>query len=210
MEDVHNQNLQPKNKSILKADYNRWLTNKYLRDETKQELRNIFNNPSAAFNSNNFSQKVAVTKKCVPWVYYRKMSGGEYAAINGKPDPFKEAFTYTNTNNYRYWMSSSVEKVQAFGNENSTDTNSIIIRMDFNVDLRHPVGFDLKAHQAPGVQSDKTAVAIHREGFAEFGTINSDAQATEIVDKDLDHNLGFTNTHTPFLVGSLKSWSRLP
>jgi len=207
MEEEHNQNLLPRNQSIRKEDYIAWRNSRYLRRETKEELKSIFFDAHRAFNSNDFSRKVAVTGKCVSGVYYRKISGGEYAAIQDEKQPFKKAFVYTNTDNYRYWMSSSFGKVQAFGNDNSTDTSSIILRFEFTSDLRKAAEFDIRPHQAAGVQTNKQLVALHREGFAEFGNIDNALQVQEIVEENLDHNLGFTNVQEAQLAAFLKQWS---
>lgn len=207
----HNKNLVEKNpdlRGVLKT-YNQWLSNKYLRDETKQELRNIMNTPTIRFQASNFEQRVAITKGCVVGTYYRKISNGEFAAIENETKPFQKAFEFTRTNNYRYWVSSSLAKCKKFGNENGTDSGGVIILMEFTVDLRKPPDFDVKAHQEPGVQSEPQTIAIHREGFAELQPINNQTQADEIINKNLDHNLGFTASHIALLKNSLKTWSRV-
>jgi hypothetical protein len=210
-ESEHNKNLVPKNPNLLAvlSDYKKWLTNKYLRDETKQELRNIMNNPTVNFQCGNFKDRVAITKGCVIGTYYRKISNGEYEAIKNEAKPFQKSFDYTNTDNYRYWVSSSLAKVQQFGNENSTDSGEVIIRLEFNIDLRQPPGFNVKAHQGQGVQGSREFIAIHREGFAELHIINKQTQTDEIIDNKLDHNLGFTSSHIDLLKNNLKTWGRV-
>lgn len=206
MEEVHNESLLPRNQAINKKDYIEWLNSVNLLEGTKKTLREIFFDPHRLFDSVGFRSKFDVSKKCVVGVYYRKMSGGERAAIDGKPNPFDKVFEYTQTDNYRYWISSSLAKVKAFGNENSSDSDAHIIRMEFNVDLRKPPGVTVSAHQEPGVQGNKNVIAIHREGFAELGIISTPEQVTEILDKKLDHNLGFTKTLVGTLRDNLKSW----
>jgi hypothetical protein len=207
----HNKNLVEKNpdlRGVLKS-YTRWLTNKYLRDETKQELRNIMNTPTIRFQASNFEERVAITKGCVVGTYYRKISNGEFSAIEKEVKPFQKAFEFTRTNNYRYWVSSSLAKCKKFGNENGTDSGGVIILMEFTVDLRKAPKFDVKAHQEPGVQGQPQTIAIHREGFAELQSINKQTQVDEIVNKDLDHNLGFTASHIALLKDNLKTWSKV-
>lgn len=208
MEPVHNQNFTPtpKNQNLLRSDYYSWLNNIYLTTWTKAELKNIYNTPTFNFSSHNFREKVAITKLCKSGIYYRKISNGELAAIGNAPKPFKNTFDYTNTNNYRYWMSSSLAKCRAFGNEAATDNNEVIIKLTFSSDLRSPSGLFVKAHQQPGVQAEAATVAIHREGFAEIGAINNALQVIEILAKNFDHNLGFTSEHLGFLNGALTGW----
>ena len=208
MEPVHNQNFTPtpKNQNLQRSDYHSWLNNIYLTTWTKTELKNIYNTPTITFNSQNFKTKVAITKLCTNGIYYRKISNGELSAITNSVKPFKKTFDYSNTTNYRYWMSSSLAKCRAFGNEAATDTDEVIIKLVFNCDLRDPAGFKVKAHQQPGVQSESAAVAIHREGFAEIGAINSSLQVIEILAKNFDHNLGFTRDHLDLLNTALESW----
>jgi hypothetical protein len=207
----HNKNLAPKNPTLkgVLPEYNRWLTNKYLRKETKEELRNIMNNVTRSFQTSNFVERVAITKGCVSGTYYRKISNGEYEAIKDETKPFQKAFDFTRTDNYRYWVSSSLAKCKKFGNENGTDSGGVIIMMEFTVDLRKAPKFNVKAHQQPGVQSESQTIAIHREGFAELQSINKKSQVDEIIDKDLDHNLGFTASHIALLKDSLKTWSKV-
>ena len=167
------------------------------------------NDVTAQFQTGNFEERVAITKGCVIGTYYRKISNGEFAAIENEAKPFQKAFEFTRTNNYRYWVSSSLAKCKKFGNENGTDSGGVIIRMEFTVDLRKPPKFDAKAHQQQGVQNEPQTIAIHREGFAELQSINKQSQVDEIVDKNLDHNLGFTASHIALLKDSLKTWSKV-
>ncbi len=141
-------------------------------------------------------------------VYYRKMSQAEFDACKDKPNKFKATFDYTNTPLYRYWMSSSLAKVQAFGNENASEAGFIVKIVFKESPLKK---FTIKAHQAPGVQGDSSVVALHREGFAELGSFNSDADVAEItnVAPKLDFNLGFTASHAVAMQGLLDSYARL-
>ncbi|HTZ90355.1 MAG TPA: hypothetical protein VMA71_08440 [Alloacidobacterium sp.] len=208
----HNKNLVPKNpdlKGVLRS-YNQWLTNKYLREETKATLRDIMNDPTVRFQSSTFQQRVDITKGCVIATYYRKISNGEFAAIENETKPFKKAFEYTQTDNYRYWVSSSLAKCKKFGNENSTDSGGVIILMEFTIDLRKPTDFKVKAHQEQGVQNTPEFIAIHREGFAELQPISKQTQVDEIIDNNLDHNLGFTIKHIDLLKNNLNKWERVP
>jgi hypothetical protein len=212
MEPVHNEGLAPTNQQIQKYDYIRWLTNTNIRQAVRDEIRDIFHDPGRDFDSNAFRQRVTISSRCVAKIYYRKISNGELQAIQNQqvPEnqrkPFNIAFAYTNTANYRYWISSSLAKVQAFGNANSTDAGGIIIKLTFSEDLRVSTTYSVKAHQEPGVQHDTAAIALHREGFAEIGLINNALQVTDIINNNLDHNLGFTAHHKDYLNQKCTKW----
>ncbi len=95
-------------------------------------------------------------------------------------------------------MSSSLQKVRIFGNEKSTDNAGIIVKITFDRDLWDV--FTIRAHQKKGVQGNASVVAVHREGFAEIGNIDSDAAAAEVKGPPrLDHNLGFTSSQAALL-----------
>jgi hypothetical protein len=192
------------NKNFYPQSYQSWLQNDALRKETKEKLTELYYTPKAQFKNQDFTKRVIITGFATPCVYYRKISDGEYNAIKSEKSPFHNTFEYQNTDNYCYWMSSSLEKVKLFGNENSTDDSSHVIMIQFKKDPRDM--FPLKAHQEPGVQNTPDVVALHREGFAEFGNINNDKQVGEILDNNMDHNLGFTDCHDKALTSLCADW----
>ena len=211
----------PTNKRIMEADYKKWQASPMIRDEVKQKLAEIYHDPKRDFDSKGFKKRVEISQRCKPNVYYRKVSKAEYDAIqknqsgqakgkakgkgkgkgkgNDQPNPFESTFKHVNTDNYRYWISSSESKVREFGNENATEQESLILRLTFDADLRQKGNHTVAPHQAPEVQSNSKVVAMHREGFAELGNMNKPSQVEEIVKGDLDHNLGFTDQHLGFL-----------
>lgn len=202
----HNINYRPSNPNMPNKAYKHWLNSIFVRKETKSELRELYVSDKP-FNSRLFIEKVKITKKCTPCLYYRKMSQGEFDAIKPKlsTDPFTPAFDYTNTRNYRYWVSSSFAKVKDFGNENSSDSGEVIVEFVFKKDMRKPGTWNVQAHQQEGVQRNSKVIAMHREGFAELGTISKQEQVNEIIEGAFDHNLGFTRDHLEFLKENLKS-----
>ena len=199
----------PSNPNIPKDKYVRWRDSKrkkVLREETREALRNLWLG-NQMFDSSAFQKKVDITGICKPKEYYRQISGGEWSAIENKNEPFTPAFNYTNTDNYRYWISSSYAKVKVFGNEAAADNDKIFIKIVFKSDPRQLAS--LRAHQQQGVQADPTKVALHREGFAELGNINNSEQVTDIVNRKLDHNLGFTRRHLDWLKQNLESFEKM-
>ncbi len=134
-------------------------------------------------------------------VYYRKMSRAEWnnATNKGKTNyDFAAPFKYTNTNNYRFWVSTSLDKVRVFGNEDVTTDTDVVVCFTFAVDLTKQ--FTLKSHQEKGVQSNADVVAIHREGFAPFYwnrkwvmNMTNDSDRDFVLGMDKAFNLGFTS-----------------
>ncbi|MDQ6432736.1 hypothetical protein RB623_01555 [Mesorhizobium sp. LHD-90] len=179
-----------------------------VRPSVQRQLANIYekDNLLREFDHRNFEKRLDISEFVAdPKVYYRKVSQGEWEAMGveegkgkgkgkekEKGSPFAAAFKNTDTENYRYWMSSSLAKVKAFGNANSSDQEGIILKFTFD---RPPIDvFSLKAHQERGVQNTPDVVAIHREGFAEIGPVNEPEHVEEILRDKLDHNLGFTKS----------------
>lgn len=178
---------------------NKWLGNANLTESTKQALSDMHQKKLPFAKLQEFEERVRITGKAKSKVYYRKMSKGEWDAAQGG-DPIGAAFKYTNTNNYRYWVSSSLLKVQAFGNEAASDSSEIIVEFTLN----HNFLSTALPHQKAGVQSNSDVVAVHREGFAEIGNIHDQKQVDEIVTKNLDHNLGFTQKQKELFKKGLK------
>lgn len=200
-----------KHQSIEKSQYIRWISpggKHRILDGTRSQLKNIYVK-NKYFDATEFEERFLISKTCIPKIYYRKMSQAEFNAADGKANPFEATFNFINTDNYRYWISSSLIKVQKFGNENAVDNGNIIVKITFNVDVRRPAGFLMKAHHEPGVQTNPAAISIHREGFAQIGTIENDQQVAEILAKNLDHNLGFTSRHNMYLKNALVSYEKL-
>lgn len=213
MTEVHNQGHLAHNPNMPKNLYVQWRnadSQKRMLKETRDELQDLWIG-NQAFSASSFDRMLKVSGISVPNTYYRKISEAEWGAItvNSVPSPFKPVFDFHNTANYRYWISSSLNKVRAFGNENSTDDGGVIIKLTFSADIRRPVGFSLKAHQEAGVQNNPQAIALHREGFAQIGNINKDSQISEILTRGLDHNLGFTRSHLEYLKATFTELSRL-
>ncbi len=211
MTEVHNQGHLPHNPYIPKNLYIQWRntdSQRRMLAKTRDDLADLWHG-TMAFDANSFDKMLKVSGTCVPTVYYRKISASEWTAINGKPDPFKPVFDYLNTDLYRYWMSSSLLKVMAFGNENATDDSAIIIKLTFSTGLASDLGALLKPHQETGVQGNRLVVALHREGFAQIGNITSNAQVTEIKNRNLDHNLGFTSQQLNYLKAQLVKFEKI-
>lgn len=177
-----------------------------VRPSVKEQLIAILNSDSRLreFEYRPFRDRLAICGlQDNARVFYRKISGGEWDAIKNEDNPFAKVFQYQTGSLYRYWMSSSIAKVRAFGNENASDADEHIIRIAFT---RDPWGeFTMRAHQQPGVQADDRVVAVHREGFAEIGNVGSKEDLDEIGDPSprLDHNLGFTRSQLDRLKGIL-------
>ena len=182
-----------------------------VRPSVQQELIAILNNEVklSTFDWRNFQTRLAISGTVdTDTVYYRKMSQAEFDASILKPNRFKAAFDWTNTPLYRYWMSSSLAKVQAFGNENASDPG-FIVKITFK---ESPLKkFTIKAHQEPGVQNDVGVVALHREGFAELGYFNCAAHVKEITEAapKLDYNLGFTANQSAAMFSIYESFARV-
>lgn len=163
-----------------------------------------------AFDHTGFATRITISRDVMqPCVYYRKMSDGEWAAVKDLRNPFQGTFDYTNTDNYRYWMSSSLRKVQAFGNANAADDGGVIVKITFSEDPIVTFRAHLAAHQQPGVQADATKVAVHREGFAEIGNMSTPAHLAEVITPPrMHHNLGFTSTQANDLNGIKQAFER--
>jgi|GEM_PF-3844248 len=204
---VHNSGMVPRNQSMDKTKYTAWLNNIWIRPETKAELRRLRLDVTADFDTRSFNEKHLITGKATQNIYYRKISEGEFSALQPNKQPFKPVLDYKNTRLYRYWISSSLKKVNAFSNDSRSDDGDIIIKIEFNQDPR--VAFDVRAHQCQGVQENANVVALHREGFAELGNINTHEQVNEIITGNYDHNLGFTSEQLPLLNSTFKSWERI-
>jgi hypothetical protein len=146
-------------------------------------------------------------------VFYRKMSQGEWAAGTkggGKFD-FNAPFTYTNTNAYRLWLSTSLDKVRVFDNESASSSSDVIVWFEFSDSLVNR--FPIKAHQESGVQGNASVVAMHREGFPALrvgvktvANLSSNEHVDEVRRQNKSYNLGFTSQHAAalnkLLVGS--------
>jgi hypothetical protein len=163
------------------------------------------------FDRWDFKRRIEISKDAMqPLTYYRKMSNEEWNAVAKAKSLYKAAFKYTNTTDYRYWISSSLQKVQAFGNENAAGAEGVIVRITFSQDPIEKFRTSLAAHQQPGVQKDATKVAVHREGFAEIDNMKTLAHLEEVLVKPrLHHNLGFTSNHAAELGGITKGCERL-
>lgn len=157
------------------------------------------------YDHNDLEARLGFTGFCLePTVYYRKISQGEFDAIDfSGTKPHAPAFGYQKTDLYRWWISSSLGKVRVFGNDKASDDGNRIIKITFN---RAPRGvFALKPHQMPGVQGDAKAVALHMEGFAEKGPFNMAKHLDEIFEGGVrHHNLGFTSHSSAALAKAIR------
>jgi hypothetical protein len=189
------------------------LSEPWIRKSVDTALVNLLTSPRdlEAFDHIGFGNRIHISKDVMqPRVYYRKISGGEWHAASNSPNPFQAAFNYTNTANYRYWISSSLRKVQAFGNENAADAEGVIVKITFSEDPIDRFRDRLAAHQQPGVQADAGKVAVHREGFAEIGNLNTPGHLAEVLTPPrLHHNLGFTSTQAVELNNITQTFARL-
>jgi hypothetical protein len=189
------------------------LGNDGVRPIVKERLQKVLNNSKelGKFDHRNFTKRLEITGTVVaPTVYYRKMSQGEWSAASAQTNPFDATFKYMNKPLYRYWVSSSLAKVKAFGNENASDDGDVIVQITFKT--APVVFFIIKAHQEPGVQNNADLVAIHREGFAEIGSVSTEDDVNEIVQAKpnmLDHNLGFTSSQCVKLNAQKAGFKRL-
>src|SRR5262245_26851315 len=113
----HNKNHKASNPNVPKSDYTRWLTSIFISKNTKAQLRNIFHG-SGAFRAQDFNARLAVSQRYTAGVYYRKISGAEHERLKGESSPFAAAFEHTDTEHYRCWVSSSLQKVRQFDNAN--------------------------------------------------------------------------------------------
>jgi len=174
------------------------LSKSNLTKSTKSELKNwMFDKKISHKGAETFYENLRCTsiKKSGFISYYRKVSGGEYKEIIKLNNPFKPAFTYTNTKLYRLWITTSLKKCKKFKNDKSSDNDSKIIEITFKQSLTNCFKNIIKPHQMEGVQGDNKKVALHREGFAELYPIKDQNTVNEIIANKLDHNLGFTQSH---------------
>lgn len=185
----------------------------WIRKSVDTALANILSSPPRlqGFDHVAFRTRIVISKDVIqPCVYYRKMSQGEWDAVRNLPNPFQGTFNHINTDHYRYWMSSSLRKVTAFGNANAADAEGIVVKITFSQDPINLFRARLAAHQKPGVQADASKVAVHREGFAEIGNMSTDTDLAEVlVPTRLHHNLGFTSTQAVELNGIKQAFENL-
>lgn len=184
-----------------------------VRKSVQEELNSYLHNEKKlqTFVYENFNDRLAISGTVADEAaYYRKMAQGELDALQGaNGNGFNATFDYHNAQNYRYWMSSSLAKVDAFGNANAADDGNRVVRFNFSSSVWSKFQAKIKAHQEPGVQGDSSKVAVHREGFAELGTIDCEDHVTEIKGPPfLDHNLGFTRDQSDELWGHLNNGNR--
>jgi hypothetical protein len=186
-----------------------------VRPSVQAKLQAMLNNNVAlsTFDHRNFKARMDLSARVTAdSVYYRKVSGGEWGASNAnRENPFQAAFDYTRTDNYRYWMSSSLAKVQAFGNEAASDADGVIVKITFSAAPTAGGRFTIESHQQVGVQTNASVVAIHREGFAEIGAVSTREDRDEILTAKpmYDHNLGFTSSHIAKLKALFTRFERL-
>jgi hypothetical protein len=177
------------------------------------------------FKYENFQKRIDISGPVLEVkVFYRRMAYAEYVNAKSvgnifqestakKPNkgaPFDAGFNYTNTALYRYWMSTSLAKVNAFGNENSSDSGSsdVIAKIAFSEDLLKKYAAKISIHQTKNVQETPDKVALHREGFAEIGNL-VEGDLKELLQGKYDFNLGFTSHFSKELQGCLESFELL-
>lgn len=169
-------------------------------DAGRNPVQQMMNNlRDASVHASGTSRRQFIDTTPDPGVFYRKMSGAEWAAcMKTGTFSFSAAFKYTDTKNYRLWLSTSLEKVRVFDNENASGSTDVVVKFAFNrslVDI-----FTVKAHQETGVQHNASVVAMHREGFPalRIGTstvpnLGSDAHVGAVKTQNKAYNLGFTS-----------------
>jgi hypothetical protein len=156
----------------------------------------------AALHGDEATRRQFIDNKPDGSLYYRKMSNAEWNAAtnNGKTKyNFNKTFSFTNTNNYRLWVSTSLDKVRLFGNEDSTQSSDVIVMLVFNADLTSR--FNIRGHQEKGIQNTPSVVAMHREGFPDIvqGSRNvkpnmgNDGDVQVVLQAHKAYNLGFTS-----------------
>lgn len=160
------------------------------RVSTIQKLKNLLYEDGKLKDFNaGFWERVPMNANVIDEkVYYRVMSDAEKEHVNTK-DPFKAAFDYKDGATYIYWMSSSLAKVKAFGNENVTDAARNYGKFTFS---SSPI---LSISVAPSQDSDSACpekLYMHQEGFAELGMFNSTEYVTDVTKRNLSHNIGLT------------------
>lgn len=204
---THNENFRPRPSNLSKAQYVALMGGVGISSTTRKEFRDKVAKGEVIDSS--FVERIPMSGKCTPGTYYRKISDPEYAAIKGMAEPFTKTFAYTDTDNYRYFISSSLKKVEKFGNANETSSGGVIIKLKFRRDLRK-TDLVISPHQILGAgQAPKAAAAMHREGFAMFGNLNTIDLVTEVINEGLDHNLGFTVAQKTILIEHLISWEKI-
>lgn len=157
---------------------------------------------NAALHGDEGTRRQFIDNKPDGALYYRKMSNAEWnsATNNGKVKyNFSKPFSYTNTNHYRLWVSTSLDKVRLFGNEDCTQSSDVIVMLVFNGDLT--TKFTIRGHQEKGVQGTPTIVAMHREGFPDIvqgnrvvkPTMGNEGDVQIVLEAKKAYNLGFTS-----------------
>ena len=106
-------------------------------------------------------------------------------------------------------MSTSQAKVDAFGNENKVDDGDAIVQFEFSSSLVEAFKANLRPHQMKGVQRDTSAVALHREGFAEIGNLHDIDRMEAVLNANKNYNLGFTALQYDRLKALLKSATKI-
>ena len=189
---------------LSKAEYVSWVGNPFLTTRTRQFVRDVYAG-RASFDGgkNDFALRVAITRKRTSTKYYRKMGQAEHNKI-AADGVLGAALKYNNTLHYRIWMSTSLAMVRQFHNANAPNGN-VIVEMTFNADLIQALALSCKPHQNPGVQSDPSVIAVHREDFAHRGVLD-DAELIEVRDKLLDYNLGVCEEKRVTVENRLTAW----
>lgn len=184
------------------SDYSKWANKP---GNLKGEAKEKFQAKQSKELSEN--ERFKLETPPVPGLFYRSMSVGEYeAATKMKDFDFAAAFNYTNKDLYRWWVTSSQAKAEAFRNENvDSETKTVVVQFQF------PAMFisnlKIKSHQEKGVQGMVNVVAMHREGFmtTKLGVtnMNTDQHVKTVLDGQMAFNLGFTVKQMDLLAKNL-------
>ncbi|MGR4863325.1 hypothetical protein [Caulobacter sp. LARHSG274] len=189
---------------LSKAEYVSWVGNPFLTKRTRQYIRDVYAGRDSFNNGkNNFALRVPITRKRTSNKFYRKMDQAEHNKI-AADGVLGAALKYNNTLHYRVWMSTSLPMVRQFYNANAPGGN-VIVEMTFDADLIQALALSCKPHQNPGVQSDPTVIAVHREDFAHYGVVD-DAELIEVRDNLFDYNLGVCLEKRKAVEDRLTAW----
>ena len=82
---------------------------------------------------------------------------------------FENIYKYTDTDNFRYWLSTSLLKCKKFDNANATTSTDVVVRFKFAESAKSRFGDrEMLPHKQKGVQTKRPdVVAWHREEFFE-------------------------------------------
>jgi hypothetical protein len=148
-------------------------------------------------------------------VLYRKMSKREWneATNNGKRGfNFTTAFKNYQTGDYaRVWTSTDLAKVRGFNNEDSGETDYVIVEFVLDQDVTK-IFSDILPQKMTGAQHNIYAVLMHREGYKPFlhgskliKMFKTQEEVAVTIMRGMAFDLGFSAVHAPMFNKHLKS-----